>query len=421
MVKDHHSTLSSCPMLRRLAGVGLIAAGCIGAAGTARAQDTRAAVLDAQRAEKAKQLRPYEPGRLEKALLAIDADNPLARIAPHNGFFVEYGYSHKPVGSGVGFGGGFRHDLFDRRARVELEAGMSISKYHLLRADFSLPYLAGDRFEVGIEATNHHHPQEDFYGLGPASLEDDRVNYLLDNRRVEARAVARPRRGVELGTRIGLMNPSVGAGADKAYPSLELRFDEAGAPGFVAQPDFTYADLFGAIDYRDQRGNARTGGYYTLTWRRMAESDLNRHGFNTVDARFQQFFPIFDKKRVFAVQARVITSHPHDDARVPFYFKPTLGGSHSVRSFSDHRFRDDNVMFFNVEYRWEAFGGLDMALFTDWGTVAARPADLDFGDLKRAYGIGFRFNTAKAVFFRLDIAAGGGEGIKYLTKFSKMF
>ena len=408
-------------MLRRVASVAVLAAGFIGGPSSASGQETRAALLDAQRAEKAKQVRAYEPGRLEKILLVVDAENPLARIAPHNGFFVEYGYSHKPIGSGVGFGGGFRHDLFDRRARIELEAGASFSKYQLLRADLSLPYLADQRFEVGVEATYHHHPKEDFYGLGGASREDDRVNYLLDNRRIEGRAIVRPRRGIELGTRIGLMNPSVGAGTDKAFPSLELRFDDAGAPGLVAQPDFRYTDVFGAIDYRDQPGNARTGGYYTLTWRRMAESELHRYGFNTVDARLQQFFPIFDKKRVFAVQARIITTHPHEGAQVPFYFKPTIGGSHSVRSLSDYRFRDDNVMFFNVEYRWEAFGGLDMALFTDWGAVAPRPEDLDFGDLKRAYGIAFRFNTAKAVFFRLDIATGGGEGIKYLTKFSKMF
>jgi outer membrane protein assembly factor BamA len=404
-----------------LAGSAILVLALTAIPGPASAQDTRAAVLEQQRAEKAKQLEPYTPNRLEKLLLVVDAENPIARIAPHNGFFVEYGYSHKPVGSGVGFGGGYRHDLFDRRARVELEAGISFSKYQLLRADFSLPYLADDRFEVGIEATYHHHPKEDFYGLGSESREDDRVSYLFDNRRIEGRAVVRPRDGLEFGTRLGLMNPSVGAGRDKNYPSLELVFDDAGAPGLVAQPDFTYTDLYGAVDYRDQPGNARTGGYYTVTWRRMSDSDADRYGFGMVDARIQQFFPIFDKKRVFAVQARVITTHPRDGQQVPFYLKPTIGGSHSVRSVSDYRFRDDNVMFFNVEYRWEAFGILDMALFTDWGTVASRPGDLDFGDLKRGYGIGFRFNTPKAVFFRVDIATGGGEGVKLLTKFSKVF
>ena len=36
-----------------------------------------------------------------------------------NGFFVRYGYHEKLVGSGIGLGGGYRHDLFDRRARID--------------------------------------------------------------------------------------------------------------------------------------------------------------------------------------------------------------------------------------------------------------------------------------------------------------
>lgn len=387
----------------------------------ALAQDTRAALLERERAEKAKNLRPHEPGRIEKILLKVDTEDPLTWIAPHNGFFAEYGYSHKPVGSGVGFGGGFRHDLFDRRARVEFEGGWSFRNYQLLRADFSLPYLAGDRFEVGVEATYHHHPQEDFYGLGADSRLDDRVSYLLDDTRVEGRAVVRPLRGVEFGARVGRRQPDIGPGTDTAYPSLELRFDDGGAPGLTTQPAFTYTDVFGSLDYRDQRGNARSGGFYSVTWRRMADRDLDRYGFSSFDARLQQFFPIFDRKRVFAVQARVVTSHPRDGQQVPFYLKPTVGGSHSVRSLRDYRFRDDNIMYLNVEYRWEAFTILDMALFTDWGKAAPRASDLDFSDLKRAYGIGFRFNTSKAVFFRFDIATGGGEGVRYLLKFSKMF
>lgn len=387
----------------------------------ADAQETRAAELERQRAEKARQLKPYEPGRLEKILLKVDADNPLSRIAPHNGFFAEYGYSYKPIGSGVGFGGGYRHDVFDRRARVELEAGWSFKNYRLLRADFSLPHLAGDRVEVGVEATDHHHPQEDFYGPGGASREDDRVNYRLDTRRFEARAVARPRPWLEAGARFGRMSPRVGSGTDSAFPSLELRFGDAAAPGLEAQPDFTYADLFGEVDYRDEPGNARAGGRYALTLRRMSDSDLNRYSFRSVDAVFQQFFPIFDKKRVFAVQGRIIATAPRGGHRVPFYFQPTVGGSVSVRSFNDYRFRDDNILFFNVEYRWEAFGVLDVALFTDWGKATTTAGDLDFSDMKRAYGIGFRFNTAKAVFFRFDVATGGGEGVHYVMKFSKMF
>jgi outer membrane protein assembly factor BamA len=409
-------------MLRRvtdvcLAAVLLLACG----ASSVDAQGSRAELLERMRAEKAKNVRPHEPGRLEKLLLKVDPRYPLARIAPHNGFFAEWGYTHKPIGSGIGFGGGFRHDLFDRTARVELEGGWTFRNYQLARADFSLPYLANDRVELGVEATYHHHPQEDFYGLGAESLEAGRVSYRLDNRQFEGRAVVRPREQIEVGLRVGRMSPALGPGTDSRFPSLEMSFDDTTAPGLAVQPDFTYVDLSGGLDYRDEPGNARTGGYYTAAWRRHSDGELDRYGFDRVDVRLQQFLPIFDKKRVFAVQARLTTTHPRDGQETPFYFKPTVGGPTSLRSVADYRFRDDSAVFFNLEYRWEAFGLLDMALFTDWGTVAPHASDLDLGDMTRAYGIGFRFNTAEAVFFRFDIAVGGGEGVRYLTKFSKIF
>ena len=68
------------------------------------AQDTRAEVVARQRAEKAAQLQPYEAKGLEKALLWVEETDPLRKIAPHNGFFVQYGYTGKPVGSGIAFG-----------------------------------------------------------------------------------------------------------------------------------------------------------------------------------------------------------------------------------------------------------------------------------------------------------------------------
>ena len=92
------------------------------------------------------------------------------RSRPYNGFFIQYGYTGKPVGSGIAFGGGWRHDLFDRNARVVLEGGQSLRGYRMVRADFSLPRLLEALLEIGVEATYRSHPQEDFYGLGFDSI-----------------------------------------------------------------------------------------------------------------------------------------------------------------------------------------------------------------------------------------------------------
>src|SRR6186997_393320 len=83
----------------------------------AHAQETRAESIEKQRAEKATQLKAYVPTRLEQMLLNSEERNLIARLAPHNGFYLQYGYSHKPVGSGAGLSAGWRHDLFDRNAR----------------------------------------------------------------------------------------------------------------------------------------------------------------------------------------------------------------------------------------------------------------------------------------------------------------
>ena len=105
-------------------------------AAPALSQETRAAQLERERAEKAKQLKPYEPSKLEAFVIKAEEGRLRRLIFPHNGFFAEYGYTHKPVGSGIGFGGGWRHDLFSRQARAVVEAGATFRGAPLLRAEF---------------------------------------------------------------------------------------------------------------------------------------------------------------------------------------------------------------------------------------------------------------------------------------------
>jgi outer membrane protein assembly factor BamA len=100
--------------------------------------------------------------------------------------------------------------------------------------------------------------------------------------------------------------------------------------------------------------------------------------------------------------------------------QPTLGGSEDLRGFREYRFRDGNVVILNAEYRWEAFSGLDLATFIDAGQVAPKLTDVDFADMQKSYGFGFRFNTAKSVFLRMDIGF-SNEGRQLFLKFNHAF
>jgi hypothetical protein len=389
--------------------------------GRAAAQTSRAETLELERAARAKQLEVYKPKKLEKLFLDADEGQLQRWIAPHNGFFVGYGYTYKPTGAGFALGGGFRHDLFDRQARVVIEAGQSFRNYNMVRGDFSLPRLARGRVEVGVEGIYRHQPQDDYFGPGPDSLSEDRVNYLYKDSEFNGRAVVTPKRWLSLGTRVGRVAPKIRSGTDDRYPSIEQVFDDAAAPGLNEQPAFLYGEGFAEVDYRDETGHTRAGGHYLLTLRKHADQDLDQYSFRSVDLMLRQFVPIFDKKRVFAFQLAVAGTEADSGNRVPFYRQPTLGGGQTLRSVRDYRFRDTHLLLMNAEYRWEAFSALDMALFTDWGKVAPSFSDLDFSNLEHAYGIGFRVIAAQTVIFRLDIAAGGSDGIRTIFKYSKVF
>lgn len=406
-------------MLRWAAAAGALA--LLGSPAALFAQDSRTATLEQRRREKAAELRPYAPGRIERALLYMERENPLKKFAPRNGFFVQYGYAGKPIGSGIGASAGFRHDLLDRRARVLADAGGTWRHYSIVRGDFSLPYLAHDRVELGVEVSDWHNPQEDFFGLGMGSREGDRVNFLFDRRELQGRAVVMPVPGLRAGARFGRMDISVGAGRDPRYPSIERHFSDADAPGLAAQPNFSYGELFAAMDHRDQPGNPSAGGFYGVTWRRYSDRDFDRYSFRLLDADLQQFLPMLDKKRVIALRARLTAATADAGQVTPFYFRPTLGGGDSLRSVRDFRFRDNSALLLSAEYRWEAFSGLDMALFADGGTVAARTKDIDLADLEHAFGVGFRFNTFRSVFLRLDVGLFGVEAPRLYIKFNKAF
>jgi hypothetical protein len=91
-----------------------------------------------------------------------------------------------------------------------------------------------------------------------------------------------------------------------------------------------------------------------------------------------------------------------------------MGGVNTLRSFTDYRFRDDNMLVFNAELRLALMRHLDVALFADAGNVAARVDDLNLE--KRSYGAGFRLHTRRETFAMVDMAT-GDEGWKVSFRF----
>lgn len=186
-------------------------------------------------------------------------------------------------------------------------------------------------------------------------------------------------------------------------------------------PIFLHTALFAEIDYRDEHGNPRSGGYYKASYGNWNDRTLHQFDFGRFDGEAAQFIPIATKTHVIASRVGISYVNNETGDRVPFYYLPYVGGSHTLRSYKEFRFADENAIFLNVEYRWAAIKYLDVALFYDAGKVAHDSDQINLRDMKTAYGIGFRAATHTRVFARLDIGLGGGEGHQIFFKLGPSF
>ena len=402
--------------------VGLcVAVGLLALAGRALAQEpaTRAEALRLEREAKAEQLTPPETSRVERALIWLENGRFLERIlSPPVGFYPVLG----SVTSGGGFavGPGYRHPgLFGGQADLNAFAAASLERYWMLDATLTIPRLAGGRVFADVGARWYDFPSEEFFGIGGDSRREDSVTYGLKNLIVGGGAGVRPHPSLSVAGRVEWLTPRVSGGADDR--SIQDLFDDASTPGLERQPDFLRYALSADFNYRQPLGNPRRGGRYFVAYSHLDDRDLDAYSFSRVNVDLQQYIPLFTDRRVLALRMLASASDVAGQNQVPFYLQRTLGGPDDLRGFRRFRFRDENLLLLQVEYRWEIFTAVDGAIFYDAGKVASRVEDLDFSDLESDYGVGFRFGTANGVFLRIEGAFGSRGGKHFVLRFGHVF
>lgn len=159
-------------------------------------------------------------------------------------------------------------------------------------------------------------------------------------------------------------------------------------------------------DTRDHRGHPTSGGVYRAAWSTFRDQDLNTFTFHRYEAEAAQFVPLGDRRWVFAFHGWGVVSDVAENRDVPLYLMPSLGGSTTIRTYSDFRFHDRNMVVVTAESRWAVFPHVDAAAFFDAGNVAHRARDLNFD--KTAYGVGFRLHTERTTIARVELARGNG-------------
>jgi outer membrane protein assembly factor BamA len=388
-----------------------------GAASLHAESSSRVAEILAEREQKARRLTPDQPSAWERRLNWFKDSGILERFDEgYNGVRIKLG----GLVTGSGFAAGpeySREGLLDGRLNLRASAQRSTRGYTKQDANATLPRFLNDRITLDFYAVHHDYPSLQYYGSGADSNRSGRSNYRHEDTAVDATISMRLLPRFHAGASIGYLLNEIGPGNDRRYISAEQIYR---APGMEVQSDFARWSVFAQYDSRDYAPGPRSGGNYFIQLHDFSDRTFGAYDFRRLDIEAQQYVPFFNKRRVIALRAKTALTFNDGARQLPFYMQPALGGSEDLRGFRPFRFRDNNLLVMNAEYRWEVFSGLDMAVFADAGKVFARRSQLDFSNLETSAGFGFRFNARNNVFLRLDVGF-SHEGFQVAFKFNNLF
>jgi len=381
---------------------------------------TRTKELEEQRSEHQKQLAPEKNTATEQFLLRLKDGKILERINyGYNGLRAKLG----GLVTGGGFAAGpeyFREDLARGSVLVRASAQISFKNYQKYETQFTLPKLLGGKAFFDTRATHRNYPSINYYGPGPDSSKDGRVDYRLEDTALDAALGVSPARFIKVGGAVGFLAVNVGPGTDKRFASAETIYTPALVPGIDRQTNFLRYGAFAQFDWRNDPFGPKGGGNYVVQYTRFEDQDLGSHDFNLLDVDLQHYIGLFNRTRVIALRAHTQLTDSRAGQRVPFYLQPVIGGSDDLRGYRPFRFSGNNSLALSAEYRWEIFAGCDGALFVDGGKVFSHRGELNFRNLESSVGFGLRFNARNRPFIRLDVGF-SQEGVQVWFKFNDIF
>ena len=165
------------------------------------------------------------------------------------------------------------------------------------------------------------------------------------------------------------------------------------------------------LDSRDNIFSTRKGSFYQLSLIAFSHFLGSEYSFKECNLDLRKFLPLFHS-HVLAFQGylNIIKGEP------PFQLLSLLGGQNIMRGYYRGRYRDKNMIAFQVEYRMPLIWRLSTVGFLGLGDVSEKFDDLKI-NFKYSFGWGIRYllNKEEGINLRLDFGYGENSSDIYIT------
>lgn len=270
-----------------------------------------------------------------------------------------------------------------------------------LASEFDQTHSEARGFAAYGDFNYFYFPRQSFFGLGPDSRRVDRTDFLLRAATFEGVAGYQIKPWLGVSVRAGLLKFGIDPGKDDRYTDTQVLFPTA--PGLHQQPDFYRVTAAILADYRDIPIDPHKGGTVGVLFSRYTDRGSHQFEFNRFAVDVRQYLPIDPILSVVALRFFSSMDDPIGQSQIPFYLHEWLGGSTTLRGYSDLRFRDRNLLLMNGEFRTKVADSVEIAAFYDTGKVFRDLKDYNLRRLENGYGGGIRLRAGSTLFVRLDV------------------
>jgi outer membrane protein assembly factor BamA len=267
-------------------------------------------------------------------------------------------------------------------------------------------------FSLDIRAEYDRLLKNNFYGLGPGSLQKNLTNFTFEKKELQL-AFGRG------------FSPSFVLEASYVFRNIRYFNIVHGEPyaqllGTIGDQFSPFVSFLIRFDTSDSQIHPRKG------FRLLLQDDLaagflgnKKASFNRFTLDFRKYLLILGERDVLAFRVLVQRISGGD---VPLFEMSALGGGstqNAMRGYAMNRFQDKGKILSNIEYRFPVWGKLGGNLFIDLGTVWPSFSRLEFRKMAIDAGWGLRYYL-KNFLARFDMGF-SREGMRIYFNFGQVF
>ena len=159
-----------------------------------------------------------------------------------------------------------------------------------------------------------------------------------------------------------------------------------------------------SYDSRNHIFYPASGGYYEISTTVFSGTIGSDYNYTKTSIDLRKYLEI-NTNQILAIQLL----YNFVTGSTPFYDMPLLGGDEIMRGYFQGRYRDNNYIAAQLEYRIRVWWRFGMVGFISAGDVADKISTFDIGELKYSYGAGLRFRIDETELWDLRIERGFGQ------------